>query len=254
MRTKTWLVAIAVTGLLPSLAFADIVRFEAESGSTPAGIGYRVQDDEDALGGQYIDTDHRDAKDPFGDFAVFREYDLTIPAGTYDLWGRIYSPTFFFYDPNFSDDPDSNDTLAAFENDSFFVPLTLDGDPAVDLDRGNGFASSGRFDGSGNPARANVHDAYAWINLTDGVDLNGLGPSNGTVDPVASYTADGGAVTFTLMSREGGIRHDRFAFVPDGQMPTEEELDADLIPEPGTVTLLALGLLALLGFNRRRRK
>ena len=226
MRIKTWYAAIAVAGLLPTLAFADIVGFEAESGSTPAGVGYRVQDDEDALGGQYIDTDRRDTKDPFGDIAVFREYDLTIPAGTYDLWGRIYSPTFFNYDPNFSDDPDSNDTLAAFENDSFFVLLTLEGDPAVDLDRGNGFASSGRFDGSGNPPRANVRDAYAWINLTDGVDLNGLSPSSGTVDTVALYTSEGGEVTFTLMSREGGIRHDSFAFVPDGQMPTEEELIA----------------------------
>ncbi len=233
-RTKAWLTSIAVAGLLPSPAFADIVGFEAEAGSTPAGKdAYRVQNDENALGCQYIDTDHRDAKDPFGDFAVYREYSLALPAGTYDLWGRIYCPTLFTYDPDFSDDPDSNDALAAFESDSFFVPFTFGGDPAVDLDRGNGFASSGRFDGLGAPPRANVHDAYAWINLTDGVDLNGLGPSSGTVDPVASYTTAGGTVRFRLMSREGGIRHDGFAFVPDGQMPTEEELNAAVVvPEP----------------------
>ena len=220
----------AVVWLLPSLALADIFGFQGESGRTPTGKDeYRVQDDPAALGGQYIDTDRRDAKDPFGDFAVFREYSLTLPAGTYDLWARIYCPTFFSYDPNFSDDPDSNDALAAFESDSFFVPFTFGGDPAVDQDRANGFASSGRFDGSGDPPRANVHDAYAWINMTDGVDLNELGPNSGDVDTVMSFTTTGGPVKFNLMSREGGIRHDAFAFVSDGQLPTEEELDAAVL-------------------------
>ena len=219
-------IAAALVWLLPSSAPAVIIGYEGESGRTPTGRdGYRLQDDNDALGGQYIDSDHRDAKSPFGEFAVFQEYSLTLPAGTYDLWARIYCPTFFTYDSNFSDDPDSNNALAAYENDSFFVPSTLGGDPAVDLVVLNRFASSGRFDGAGNPARANVHDAWAWINVTDGVDLNGLGPTSGTVDMAPTYTATGGAVNFILMSREAGIRHDSFAFVSDGQMPTEEELD-----------------------------
>ncbi|MGC6435221.1 MAG: hypothetical protein ACON5I_02580, partial [Verrucomicrobiales bacterium] len=105
----------------------------------------------------------------------------------------------------------------------------------MDLDRGNGFASTGRFDGSGNPPRANVHDNWVWINLTDGTDLNELGPNSGTVDSVASYTSDGGQVTFKLMSREGGIRHDAFAFVADGELPTEEELDAAVESSKGTL-------------------
>ena len=219
-------IAAALVWLLPSPASAVIIGYEGESGRTPTGRdGYRLQDDNDALGGQYIDSDHRDAKSPFGEFAVFQEYSLTLPAGTYDLWARIYCPTFFTYDSNFSDDPDSTDAMAAYENDSFFVPSTLGGDPAVDLVVLNRFASSGRFDGAGNPARANVHDAWAWINVTDGVDLNGLGPTSGTVDMAPTYTATGGAVNFILMSREAGIRHDAFAFVSDGQMPTEEELD-----------------------------
>ena len=219
-------IAAALVWLLPSSAPAVIIGYEGESGRTPTGRdGYRLQDDNDALGGQYIDSDHRDAKSPFGEFAVFQEYSLTLPAGTYDLWARIYCPTFFTYDSNFSDDPDSNNALAAYENDSFFVPSTLGGDPAVDLVVLNRFASSGRFDGAGNPARANVHDAWAWINVTDGVDLNGLGPTSGTIDMAPTYTATGGAVNFILMSREAGIRHDSFAFVSDGQMPTEEELD-----------------------------
>ena len=219
-------IAAALVWLLPSSAPAVIIGYEGESGRTPTGRdGYRLQDDNDALGGQYIDSDHRDAKSPFGEFAVFQEYSLTLPAGTYDLWARIYCPTFFTYDSNFSDDPDSTDALAAYENDSFFVPSTLGGDPAVDLVVLNRFASSGRFDGAGNPARANVHDAWAWINVTDGVDLNGLGPTSGTIDMAPTYTATGGAVNFILMSREAGIRHDSFAFVSDGQMPTEEELD-----------------------------
>lgn len=219
-------IAAALVWLLPSPAPAVIIGYEGESGRTPTGRdGYRLQDDNDALGGQYIDSDHRDAKSPFGEFAVFQEYSLTLPAGTYDLWARIYCPTFFTYDSNFSDDPDSTDALAAYENDSFFVPSTLGGDPAVDLVVLNRFASSGRFDGAGNPARANVHDAWAWINVTDGVDLNGLGPTSGTIDMAPTYTATGGAVNFILMSREAGIRHDAFAFVSDGEMPTEEELD-----------------------------
>lgn len=219
-------IAAALVWLLPSPAPAVIIGYEGESGRTPTGRdGYRLQDDNDALGGQYIDSDHRDAKSPFGEFAVFQEYSLTLPAGTYDLWARIYCPTFFTYDSNFSDDPDSTDAMAAYENDSFFVPSTLGGDPAVDLVVLNRFASSGRFDGAGNPARANVHDAWAWINVTDGVDLNGLGPTSGTIDMAPTYTATGGAVNFILMSREAGIRHDAFAFVSDGQMPTEEELD-----------------------------
>ena len=219
-------IAAALVWLLPSPAPAVIIGYEGESGRTPTGRdGYRLQDDNDALGGQYIDSDHRDAKSPFGEFAVFQEYSLTLPAGTYDLWARIYCPTFFTYDSNFSDDPDSTDAMAAYENDSFFVPSTLGGDPAVDLVVVNRFGSSGRFDGAGNPARANVHDAWAWINVTDGVDLNGLGPTSGTIDMAPTYTATGGAVNFILMSREAGIRHDAFAFVSDGQMPTEEELD-----------------------------
>ncbi|NRB28192.1 MAG: hypothetical protein HRU37_10995 [Roseibacillus sp.] len=219
-------IAAALVWLVPSPAPAVIIGYEGESGRTPTGRdGYRLQDDDNALGGQYIDSDHRDAKSPFGEFAVFQEYSLTLPAGTYDLWARIYCPTFFTYDSNFSDDPDSNNALAAYENDSFFVPSTLGGDPAVDLVVLNRFASSGRFDGAGNPARANVHDAWAWINVTDGVDLNGLGPTSGTIDMAPTYTATGGAVNFILMSREAGIRHDSFAFVSDGQMPTEEELD-----------------------------
>ncbi|NIP93958.1 MAG: hypothetical protein GWO24_11100, partial [Akkermansiaceae bacterium] len=121
------------------------------------------------------------------------------------------------------------DAMAAFENDSFFVPSTIGGDPAADLVVANRFGSSGRFDGSGAPPRADVHDAYAWINVTDGVDLNGLGPSSGNLDKAPSYSAPGGPVSFTIMSREGGIRHDAFAFVTDGQEPTEEELDAAVL-------------------------
>ena len=168
--------------------------------------------------------------------------DVDLPAGTYDLWGRIYCPMTFSYDPNFSDDPDSNDSVFAYENDSFYVPLTFGGDPAVDLDRGNGYGSTGRFDGAGNPPRANVRDNWVWINLTDGTDLNGLGPNSGTVDPVASYTSAGGQVTFKLMSREGGIRHDAFAFVVDGELPTEEELDEAVEASKGTLRFTAISV------------
>jgi hypothetical protein len=221
--------SVALVGFLASLATADIVGFQAESGTTPAGKdGYRVQSDKDALDCHYIDSDHRDVKDPLGDFAVFREYSLTLPAGTYDLWGRIYSPTNFSYDPNFSDDPALNETPDAFNNDSFFVAETFGGDPEVDLDRGNGFASVGNFDGGGDPPRANTVDAYAWINLTDGVDLNGS-TATASLDPVTTYTTAGGPVTWTLMSREGGIRHDAFAFVPEDETPTEEELIAAVV-------------------------
>ena len=144
----------------------------------------------------------------------------------------------FSYDPDFSDDPDSNEAAAAFENDSFFVAFTFGGDPAVDQDRGNGYGSTGRFDGV--DGRANIRDAYAWINLTDGVDLNGLSGSG--VDPVASYTTAGGTETFSLMSREGGIRHDAFAFVTDGQTPTEEELDAAVEASSGDFRIVGISV------------
>ena len=225
--------------LAPFQTAAVIVGFEGESGDTPPDKpGYRIQDDPEALGGQYIDSDHRDAKDPFGDFGVFRQYTFDLPAGTYDLWARIYTPRTFSYDPAVSDDPDSNNALFAYESDSFFVPSSLGGDPSVDLDSANRFASSGRFDGSGSPERANVIDAYAWINVSDGVDINGLPPSNGTLDTVTSYDSTGGKVSFTIMSREGGIRHDSFAFVTDGQVVTEEELDAAVLAASARTPML----------------
>ena len=247
MKTRFVTTAATVVWLFPGLAPAAIVGFEAESGSTPTGVGYRVQNDPAALGGQYIDTDHRDAASPFGEFAVFRDYSVTLPAGTYDLWGRIYAPVVFNYDDNFNDDPPFEPTAAAFENDSFFVAFTFGGDPAVDQDRGNGYGSTGRFDGV--DGRANIRDAYAWINLTDGVDLNGL--SGLGVDPVASYTTAGGTETFSLMSREGGIRHDAFAFVTDGQTPTEGELNA-AVPEPSSTFLVVIALGGLATTFRRR--
>ena len=247
------------------MASADIIAFEGESGITPPGVGnysdvgYRVLSDPAALGGQYIDTDHRDAKQVtelfpegyYGDFAVFREYSVTIPAGTYDLWGRIYCPVGHAYNSERSDDPDSNDGAAAFENDSFYLPATFGGDPMVDLDRVNGMGSSGRFDGDGVPPNpVNVKDEYQWINLTAAVDINGTPAGGSGIDPAPAYTTAGGAESLMIMSREGGIRHDAWALVPSGYQPTEQEL-VDAIPEPSSLVLLlvALGGIALL---RRR--
>jgi hypothetical protein len=90
-----------------------------------------------------------------------------------------------------------------------------------------------------------------WINLTDGTDLNGLGPSSGTLDNVASYTTAGGTESFTLMSREGGLRHDGFAFVTDGELPTEAALNA-AVPEPSSALLVVIALGGLATMFRRR--
>ena len=194
-------VSAVVVWLLPSVAPGDIVGFQGESGITPPNKpAYRIQDDPAALGGQYIDSDHR-AKNG-GSQSVWREYSVSLPAGTYDLWARIYTPSAFDYDPDpaNNDEPDEDGT-PAFVNDSFFAPESFGGDPTLRL---NGYASAGRFDGSGNPERANVHDEYAWVNMTDGVDLNGLEPSSGTVDLAPSYTSKGGAEIFTIKCREAG--------------------------------------------------
>ena len=100
-RLTATTVLATVVCLLPSLASADIIAFQGESGVTPAGeAGYRVQTDGAALGGQYIDSNHWNYDG--GEFSVWREYSVEIPEGTYDLWGRIYLPNNHVYDPNFT--------------------------------------------------------------------------------------------------------------------------------------------------------
>jgi len=62
MKTKLTTTTLLAAGvwLLPTLAFGDMIGFEGESGYTPAGMAaYRVQSDAGALGGAYIDSDHR---------------------------------------------------------------------------------------------------------------------------------------------------------------------------------------------------
>jgi hypothetical protein len=207
----------ALMWLVPSLASASIVGFQAESGTTPRGKdAYRVQSDEDALGGQYIDSDHRSMDG--GEFSVWREYSVTLPAGSYDLWGRIYIPWDFSYDPLYNNDGGAG--TPSYMNDSFFLPAEFGVDPTI---QSNGWR---KFDGLHPDGNANAEDAYQWINMTDMVDLNGIGQTEGTLIEHAAptYTSAGGTQVFTIKSREGGFRNDAFAFVTDGLQPTEEEL------------------------------
>jgi len=245
-RLTATTVLAALVWLLPSLASAEIIGFEAESGGTPSGIGYRVQDDEEnALGGQYIDSDHRSTDG--GEFSVRRQYSIMLPAGTYDLWGRIYTPSEFSYDPAYNSDGGGGSP--AYANDSFYVPEAFGTDPT--FIRSNGYASAGKFDGTG--GNASVIDAYAWINLTDNVDLNGFPGNMDSSNWAPTYISAGGTEIFTIKSREGGIRHDAFAFVSDDYTPTEEELNA-AVPEPSTLALLTMATLALLAYAWRRRR
>ena len=243
--TATTVLAVLVW-LLPSLASAEIIGFEGESGSTPAGMAaYRVQSDASALGGEYIDSDHRSMDG--GEHSVYREYSVTLPAGAYDLWGRIYTPWDFSYDPAHNSDDGTG--TPSYNNDSFYAPAAFGADPT--FVKSNGWR---KFDGL-KPGNISIEDAYGWINLTDVVDINGVGQTEGsTIDPlVPTYTSAGGTETFVIKSREGGLRHDAWAFVTDGQMPTEAELNAAAIPEPSSLVLLLIGLAGIaIGIRRCR--
>jgi len=248
MKTKltTTTLLAAVVWLLPSLASGDMIGFEGETGYTPPGMAaYRVQSDAGALGGEYIDSDHRSMDG--GEHSVYRKYLVPLPAGTYDLWGRIYVPNNFEYDPEHNSDDGGGSP--SYMNDSFFAPETFGADPT--FIKSNGWR---KFDGL-QDGNTNIVDAYGWINLTDKVDLNGKVQTEGSPIEFAapSYTSAGGTEAFVIKSREGGLRHDAFVFVPDGYMPTEEELNAAAIPEPSSLVLLLMGLVGIaMGIRRCR--
>ena len=134
--------------------------------------------------------------------------------GTYDLYGKIY------VGPN-----------GAFD-DSFFY--------------GSDFATPSPTAWIFVNALNSVSDqTYVWVNLSEFVD-----PTNTFTVAAGDLTTD---PTFQIAGRENGLRFDAFAFGTTGETFTDTQLDAAVIPEPGTYALLA-GCFALASVMIRRRR
>ena len=83
-------------------------------------------------------------------------------------------------------------------------------------------------------------EAWAWVNLTE-------------FTATTIFTASIGDETFEIAGREDGLRFDAFAFGTTGEAFSDAQLDAAVIPEPGTYALLA-GCFALASVMIRRRR
>ena len=83
-------------------------------------------------------------------------------------------------------------------------------------------------------------EAWAWVNLTE-------------FTATTIFTASIGDETFEIAGREDGLRFDAFAFGTSTETFSDAQLDAAVIPEPGTYALLA-GCFALASVMIRRRR
>jgi len=142
-------------------------------------------------------------------------YSVTFAeADTYELYGKIY------VGPN-----------GVFD-DSFFFGSDFTTPSPTAWTLANGLASESV-------------EAYAWVNLSEFVAGDNF------------YTIAGADVgvaqTFQIAGREDGLRFDAFAFGTSTETFSDAQLDAAVIPEPGTYALLA-GCFALASVMIRRRR
>ena len=141
-------------------------------------------------------------------------YSVTFAeTGTYDLYGKIYVG------------PGGNADDSFFFGDSFGTKT---------LGTTTGWITA-------NGLSTESDEAYAWVNLSD-------------FATGSTFTVTGaGDETFEIAGREDGLRLDAFAFGTTGETFTDTQLDAAVIPEPGTYALLA-GCFALASVMIRRRR
>jgi hypothetical protein len=198
-------------GLTP--VHAATIGFEAESFSSETGDGFDILTDVNALGQQYITT----ASDSAGGSPTNTvTFDVEFAeAGDYNLYLRLYIPG-----------PDANnpDPNAGNANDSFFVPDTL--------------GTPGGFELVNSLAPDTPDDTYFWLNLTT--------EPNSNYDAPLYNVASAGTTTFTLGSREDGLRIDAVVFSTEDNLSEAQLIAA--VPEPGSLALLLVG--GIMGVRR----
>ena len=217
MKKNTTLTLITLLTAAVS-ANAAIVGFEAESGTLGANFD-PVHTDIDALGGEYITTEVNQGGIVAANIVT---YSVNFAeTGTYDLYGKIYIG--------------SGGSL----DDSFFYGSDFATTPSIQV---NGIDSTQ----SGGVAS---NEVYVWLNFSDFTGTFG--------DPGVTFTVAAGDLTtdptFQIAGRENGLRFDAFAFGTTGETFSDAQLDAAVIPEPGTYALLA-GCFALASVMIRRRR
>ncbi len=220
-RNLTIILAIAVLGVTAG-AQATIIGFEAESGTL--GANYTITADALALGGNYLASADQTGDSP-NEAADLATYSVTLAAGTYDLYARVYVGS------------------AAPNDDSIFIG---NGFGAKAINTNDDWVKVNNLQESANsytdPEGVEfVNEAYQWLKFSTQVTQDEIVPQ---------FTSSGATETFMIGHREDGFRIDAFAFVSDGETPSSAQLTA-AVPEPATLSLLALGGLAAL---RRRRK
>jgi hypothetical protein len=123
MNAWSWgIIAMAIVGLMIGAAHADIIGFEAESGTLGADFD-PAQTDAGALGGSYITTETTGGGDGPGTDARTVSYSIIVPSGTYDVYirGRVgpggANDDSFFYAKAFGDtDPAGGSAVWQIQN------------------------------------------------------------------------------------------------------------------------------------------
>jgi len=166
-----------------------------------------------ALGGEYITTEVNQGGIVAANIVT---YSVNFAeTGTYDLYGKIYIGAQGALD------------------DSFFYGSDFATTPSITVNGLDGVAT----------------EAYVWVNFS--VETGTFGGTGVTFTVAAGdLTSD---PTFQIAGREDGLRFDAFAFGTTGETFSDAQLDAAVIPEPGTYALLA-GCFALASVMIRRRR
>jgi len=218
----TVVLAIAVLSVSTGVQ-AAILGFEAESGTL--GANYTITADASALGGNYLASANQTGNSP-DEAADLATYSVTLEAGTYDLYARIYVGG------------------GTGDDDSIFIG---NGFGAKAIDTGDDWIRVNNLQEDANSYQTPEGDefvnetAYQWLKFSTQVTQD---------EAVPQFVSTGATETFIIGHREDGFRVDAFAFVSDGETPSSAQLSA-AVPEPATLSLLAFGGLAAL---RRRRK
>jgi len=229
MKYLTTASAIAAAALTATASHGAIIAFEAESGVLGSNL---TTVDGGGASGSYIEAITSNGGDNPATAGQVATYTVNLAAATtYDLYARYYIDS--------GDGNGSND-------DSFFAAADF-GTAALDA---ASWYQVNNLSPDQPPAYTNPDgdtigdDEWNWLKISNNVT---------TPESAGDYTTTtAGAYTFQIGNREDGLRIDALAFVTQGDTPSEADLDTALIPEPGSLALLGLGGLLMLGGSRRR--